>query len=432
MKHTVEKIELPGGMFGLLIKIPTATVTSFYFNFRAGDFLSPADKWDTAHILEHMVLGANRRYRIPSNYFKEFTKNGAYCNASTGYYDMSYEAECADFETERILDLLCLAIEAPLFSNQVFTAEKSNIKEELRSLNNDHFARLSIDLSNAMGFKDLGFAARERQLKNIDLADIKNHYKATHTASNLRFIIAGPVQKYKKALVKRISQLKLAQGNGRIELTGEQIKGLAKPIVEKSTMVDNIYYRWETVFDHVLKPQEEFAWAILFGTLLSTLHSRIFGMAREQGLVYSMSFGKYRTKNNDVWWIGGQVLPENIEALFKLIAKELKSVARGQFSLQELKDAKQYTLGDFKRSVQTVGQLLGGYCNRLTFDGTVEDYDKVPERIRAITCQQVIKNARLCLRSDNAWGVGFYGATNKIDSDALHKILAGAYIKQSK
>ncbi len=168
--------------------------------------------------MEHMLLGANKRFRSPNNFFKEFNKNGAYCNASTGDYDIVYEAECADFETDRILDLLCLAIEAPLFVKEAFVAEKSNIKDELRGLHNDHFSRLVIGLSKAMGYKELNFSEREKQLKNIHLDDIKDHYKRTHHTSNLRFIIAGPVSKHKPAITKRLQRLDLDGGKGRISL----------------------------------------------------------------------------------------------------------------------------------------------------------------------------------------------------------------------
>ena len=63
MKHSVELVELASGAKGLLIDIPDASVVSFDFNFRAGDYLSPKGKWDTAHIMEHLVLGANSRYK---------------------------------------------------------------------------------------------------------------------------------------------------------------------------------------------------------------------------------------------------------------------------------------------------------------------------------------------------------------------------------
>ena len=115
MKHTVELVELTNGAKGLLIDVPDATVVTFDLNFRAGDYLAPKGKWDTAHVMEHLVLGANARYKKSRDYSREFSKNGAYNNASTGTYHMSYIAECAEFETKRILDLLCLAVEAPLF-----------------------------------------------------------------------------------------------------------------------------------------------------------------------------------------------------------------------------------------------------------------------------------------------------------------------------
>ena len=60
----------------------------------------------------------------------EFEKNGAYCNASTGVYDITYEAECADFEWERIMELLLMAICEPLFLDEEFLAEMGNVREE--------------------------------------------------------------------------------------------------------------------------------------------------------------------------------------------------------------------------------------------------------------------------------------------------------------
>ena len=120
------------GAKGLLIIVPDASVTSFDFNFRAGDYLAPIDKWDTAHIMEHMVLGANKRYASSSEFSKVFEQNGAYSNASTGTYHMSYIAECADFETERILDLLCLSIEAPAFLNQNLRPKKRTFVKNLK------------------------------------------------------------------------------------------------------------------------------------------------------------------------------------------------------------------------------------------------------------------------------------------------------------
>jgi predicted Zn-dependent peptidase len=428
MKHKVEVVTLPNGAKGLLIDVPDATVMNFDFNFRAGDYLSPAGKWDVAHILEHMVQGANKRFEKSSDFSKEFCRNGAYYNASTGTYDMSYEAECADFEAERILDLFCLTIEAPLLLKSEFLAEKSNIKEELKGLSNNHFWSLSLNLGAAMGFCEINYVEREKMLVNINLADVKKHYKNTHVASNLRFFIAGNISGRRHKILDRIKSMTLAPGTGRIDIVDEKLKGTAKPLLLSNPTVENVYYRWETVLDHVLTDPEDYASAALLGTLLGTMHSRIFGRARELGMVYSIHYGKYRTKNNQVWWIGGQVSPDNIYELFKLMSSELKSVARGNFTQKEIEEARQYALGNFQRSAQTVGQLLGGYYGRFVYEDQIEDYDKVPDMINAVTKKQVIESAKMLLNKNNPWGLGFYGATAKIKPDRLNTIIKNTYI----
>ena len=114
MKHTVEEIRLKNGARGLLIDVPDATVMSFQVQFRAGNrYVLNKDIYETAHIMEHMAFGANEKFRSEHNYEQEFTKNGAYHNAYTSDYSMVYEAICADFEWDRILELQRLAITTP-------------------------------------------------------------------------------------------------------------------------------------------------------------------------------------------------------------------------------------------------------------------------------------------------------------------------------
>ena len=106
MKHTVEEVRLKNGARGLLIDVPDATVMSFQVQFRAGNrYVLDKDIYETAHIMEHMAFGANEKFRSEHNYEQEFTKNGAYHNAYTSDYSMVYEAICADFEWDRILEL---------------------------------------------------------------------------------------------------------------------------------------------------------------------------------------------------------------------------------------------------------------------------------------------------------------------------------------
>lgn len=428
MKHTVEQVALAHGALGLLINVPGANVVNFDFNFRAGDYLAPKGKCDTAHIMEHMVLGANKRYKSSAEYSKEFSKNGAYNNASTATYHMSYVAECAAFEAVRIVDLLCLAVEAPLFLESEFKAEKANVHEELKSRSNNHGNELSLRLGEAMGQFDLSYQERAAQLKDIELKDITDFYAKTHTAGNLRFIIAGDIAAIKSDLVDRVEHMALKLGPGtRIALPDEPINSVPAPLCIENKTSTSIYYRWETSFEALLGEADEDACDALFGILLGTMHSRIFGQAREQGLAYGIGYGKYRTRDSHLWFMAGQVQPENIQALTALICTELAKAANGELLEEDIVEAKQRALGNFQRGIQTVGNLVDFYAERFAFDDVVEEYKRVPKRIENLTLSSVKSMAKRMLASNQPWGLGYYGDVGTIDSEALYGELAKLY-----
>src|SRR6202142_3940751 len=151
MRHTVSEISLKNGAKGLLIHVPDASVMTFDFNFRAGEYLVEPDKWEVPHLMEHVLLGANQLIPRARDFQAELEKNGAYSNASTGVYDITYEAECADFEWDRVLNLILVAISKPLFLYDEFQAEFGNVKEEMAARSNNHFRRLSLEMRGAFG-----------------------------------------------------------------------------------------------------------------------------------------------------------------------------------------------------------------------------------------------------------------------------------------
>lgn len=427
MKHTVELIELSNGAKGLLIDVPDATVTSIDISFRAGDYLSPTGKMDTAHITEHLVLGANKRFKKASDFSQEFTKNGAYNNAYTGDYHMGYVAECADFETDRILDLLCAAIESPSFLVGEYKSEKANVREELKSRKNNHATELSLELEHELGFVPLAYSVRSTQLDGIDLEDIKNHYQKTHFSRNARFIIAGQMNKWRDTLLARLQNMQIVLGDAQIELPTEVPESLIAPVMLKNEGIDNVYYRWETAMPRLLTDQERHGLYTMQDMLFATFHSRIFGVARERGLIYGIGANAYRTGQNQVWFVQGQVLPENITPLFELITSQLEAVVAGEISNEEVEGVKQFGLGDFQRAFQTVGNLASWYGQSFVMDDIVRDFNEVPTFIANTNRDTVIEAARLLFR-DSQWGLGFLAQKDqKLDTSALQNRVGKLY-----
>lgn len=386
MKHSVHEVTLKNGAQGLFIHIPDASVMSYEVNFRAGDYLVAREKWEAPHLMEHLLLGANELVPKARLFQAEFEKNGAYCNASTGSYDITYEAECADFEWQRIIELLVTSITKPLFLQEEFKAEFSNVHEELTARSNNHFRHLSLSLREAFGFKVLTDQERLALMKNVKLADIRSHYLKTHTTSNMRFVFGGKLPATRRReLTSMLENMALPAGTERIPLPFEPPQSLPEPLYIHNETIENVYFYIDTFMNRRMSEPEIDALSLINTMLTETLYSRILGAARERGLVYSMSSGFGQSNDSSNWWFGSQVTPAHAPALFDIIVNELRSVRVGRLSLEDVADAKQYALGRFQRSGQTVGGTAAGYSGRYFFDDYIDDYYMIPQRIEAVT-----------------------------------------------
>lgn len=408
MKHTVNQIKLANGASGLFIDVPGATVMDYEFNFRAGDYLVPREKWEVPHLMEHMLLGANKKIPKARLFQAEFEKNGAYSNAHTSTYHITYEAECADFEWQRILELLLTAISQPLFLREEFKAEYGNVRDERASRSNNHFLHLGAVTRQAYGLLAMPDREALKLMKNVRLRDIVEHYQRTHTTSNMNFIVAGDLRGRREAIKKIIEALALPKGRGRIDLPKEMPRPLDKPVFVTRPSVSTLHFYLDTFALERLDDPEWDALGLVNTMLTATLHSRILGEARERGLIYSMGSNLDITRDSSLWWFGAQVIPKNAPPLFEIVIREIQRVRAGDVSKQDLDAAKQYLLGRHQRGAQTVGGIIGGYAGRYYFDGVIDDYEAIPDRIKAVT-KDLIVSATERMFTDSIGGLGILG-----------------------
>jgi predicted Zn-dependent peptidase len=419
MKHSVSELKLNNGAKGLLVHVPDASVMTLEINFRAGEYLVEGDKWEAPHLMEHVLLGANKQFPKARVFQAEFEKNGAYNNASTSAYSITYEAECADFEWERILGLTLAAITEPLFLEEEFIAEFGNVREELASRSNNHFRHLSLALREAYGFAAKTDHARLDLMDNVTLQDIQDHYKRTHTASNMRFVIAGNITPGRHKQIEFILEnVMLPKGRTRFILPKEHAKSFKKPLYIHNDSVKNVYFYLHTFMNRRLTEAEGDALSLANTLLVDTLYSKILGTAREQGLVYGMSSSYGQANLNSNWWIGAQVMPRNAPKLFEIITREMNAVFEGELAQADIVAAQQYSLGLFQRGAQTVAGVAGGYSDMYFFDDIIEDYHRVPERIKAITKESIV-DVMQALFADNVWGLGVLGSCGETFAETM-------------
>lgn len=401
---------LKNGARGLLINIPDASVMTFDINFRAGEYLVEPEKWEVPHLMEHVLLGANELIPRARDFQAELEKNGAYSNATTGVYDITYEAECADFEWDRVLGLLLVAITKPLFLDEEFEAEFGNVQEEMAARSNNHFRRLSLEMRQQLGLIAKTDSERLELMNNVSLADIREHYDRTHFAHNMRFVIAGNLTAERSATIAGLLEgIDLpSEGQRRFALPHERPARLKKPVYIPNDTVENLYFYIDTFQKARLSDPETDALNLVNTMLTETLYSKILGTARERGLVYGMNSGLSQTRDASNWWFGAQVSDKNAEALLHIVVNEVAKILAGDIDEAEIEATKQYSLGRFQRSAQTVGGTASGYAGRYFFDGVIENYYQIPERIRAVSKDRIIEVVQ-AMFADNIWGFGVLG-----------------------
>jgi len=393
MKHSVEEITLKNGAKGLLIDVPNASVMATRIQFRAGMmYAKNHDVYELPHLVEHLAFGANAKYKDEQEFEAEFTKNGAYHNAWTSDVSVCYETECADFEWDRIMELQKVSIAEPRFNEEELKSEKANVRSELTGYMNDYYRLLWPRVQQAVGEDILDLPERLKTISNIELKDIREHYRRTHTAKNMMFIIAGKIHGRKHKIIRELESWPLKEGE-KFEIPLADLHSSEAVSIRRKD-ASNITFGFSLVTPRHLDTKEVYAMNCLNHILNGTMNSRIFGKARKRGLVYGMGSATNSNAHSTYWDFEGEVNEENAEELFLLIQHELMEALNGEVSDKDFEAAKQYALGRFQMGAQTVGQIADYYAENYFTNEEVEKYDNVPNLIKGIDKSKMIELAR--------------------------------------
>ena len=394
MKHFVEPITLKNGMKGLLVNIPGASVMSTRVQFRAGmRYAKTLDVAEIAHVVEHLSFGANSKFKSEQAYEAEFTKNGAYHNAWTSDYSVCYETECADFEWNRILDLKRLAICEPKFNEEELKSEKSNVRSELTGYQNEYSRLLWPKLQQSIGENVPNLSDRIKTLNNIELKDIREHYRRTHTSKNLRFVIAGNIPRHRKRnIISMLEKWDLREGE-RFDIPIDELHLSDANLIRRKD-ASNITFGFSWVTPRHFDSSEVQAMSCLNHILTGTMNSKIFGEARKQGLIYSIDSGINSGTSSTSWDFEGEVNVENSEPLFALIQKELLKILNGELEESDLEAAKLYMLGRFQMSAQTVSQIADFYAETFFKNDEIENFNSIPDLVKNVTKEKIVDLTR--------------------------------------
>jgi predicted Zn-dependent peptidase len=390
MKHSVKEYHLAGGASGLVIDVPGSNVASVQVRFNSGFQFGERQVYEVPHVMEHILATVTKKHPGPNEFNIEAQKNGAYINAYTSVDSNGYVYECADFELDRIVDLIEEQVTEPLFEPVSLKAEIGNVREELTRNTTQHGSICAIRLGEKSYPKLwMDYDERIAQLPAITVDHVRTHYERTHTASNARFFVAGSFNDGGEAIAKRFDQIfaKLPKGKRLVRSKAVGLN-LDKPVVTNRD-IKQLYYRAVMYFGEQSEAERRAA-TVLRMILLGGMGSRIYGEARRRGLAYSVGSAGHAEPGNSSFGFAGFVTPENAEPLFDLIAREFVDIRNGNITDEEMDASKDLMIGSVKRSVQTAGDVMGWYMDPYDEEGEIRDFDRAMELIRSVRNDEVL------------------------------------------
>lgn len=422
MKHTISQHNLSSGAKGLLVEVPGSQVIDLEVRFNSGYVFGGRDRYETPHVLEHLLATTSAKYPKSNQFMIEASKNGAYVNAYTTARSNGYTYELAEFELDRMLDLVEEQLARPLFTREHLTAELGNVKEELSRNTTQPAAVCALSLAAATQPDQYQYYDdRIDQLADISLVDIQKHFSATHAAANARFFVGGALRGRSNEILERLEQLfrEIPEGQ-RLQHSAHPVKS-GIPAVQIKRDINQLYYRLERQLPEQTW-QNRRALAVLRSILVGTMGSRILGAARTRGLAYTVGAGNQTEPGLSVFSFQGFVTVDNSVALFELIADQIQRVAHNGVTADEVAVSTQFMIGSVLRSTQTVGDVLGWYVDN--YDGWEEIKDMQQEivALRAVSPDEVQEAARKLLADGNfAWSL--VGPTETTLTTSLHQAL---------
>ncbi|MEX0668364.1 MAG: pitrilysin family protein [Candidatus Saccharimonadales bacterium] len=418
MKHNIKEITLKNGAKGLLINVPGASVVRMLVEFRAGFDLGSQDKYELPHVTEHMMF-TNKAYPKPRAFSREIEKNGAINNASTSSTSLKYFYECANFEAERIADLLSIQIAQPLFDEKELKTELGNVAEELSSyISNPAYASGYNLRVAAEGEPTL--ETRIEQLSSVKAEDLYSYYDKTHSADNMRFIIAG--DQGLESISNQLAESGLKSGK-RLDLPEIPTKHVDKPVVEIRD-IPQIYYQLFSAHNKPLSYRQLVAARILSGLLSDGFSSTLLGLAREKGLVYGMYTDIESSNYNSGFMMGGSVSPSNIDEYIDLVVDEISKVLRGEVDADHFESTKKLLLGQRALQYQKLSNLVSYYDSYFTIG--YQPFNEFNKLIEEVSLEEAIQEFNK-LFAQKTWGVSFLGNIDDKQAAKHYKKLASIW-----
>ncbi|MEE2998077.1 MAG: pitrilysin family protein, partial [Pseudomonadota bacterium] len=394
---------LDNGLRVVVIENHRAPIVMQMLWYRVGAADEEPGESGLAHFLEHLLFKGTKT-TAPGEFSRTISRIGGEDNAFTSYDFTAYFQRVAANELETVMRLEADRMENLALTDEVVSTERDVVREERRSRTDNSPAaqlreqvRRVLYLNHPYGRPVIGWM---NEIDKLTTEKALAFYRKHYSPSNAMLIIAGDVsldrvrklaKKYYGPIPGRAVPPRVRpkepphRASRRVELRNARIK---LPAISRTYLAPS----YSTGKNKIAYPLEVLA-QVLGGGTTSLLYRKLvveLGIASSAGAWYSGDgldygeFGIYASPR-----AGG-----NIVALEKALFHELRVGIEEGFKIQEIERAKKLIAAQaiYARDGLTAGPNAIGQA--FTQGQTIADVEAWPDRIAAVTVDQVVEAAR--------------------------------------
>jgi zinc protease len=402
---------LSNGLQVVVIENHRAPIVAQMVWYKVGAADEMARKSGIAHFLEHLMFKGTKTVP-PGEFSKIVARNGGQDNAFTGHDFTAYFQRVARDKLE-----LVMRLESDRMSNLTITdaevlPERAVVQEERRSrTDNDpasqfyEQARASLYLNHPYGRPVIGWP---EEIARLSTKDAQEHYRRYYAPNNAILVVAGDVT---VAEVRRLAE-KYYGPVPRRDVPPRFRPIEPKQIAARRLQMKNHRVRqptWTQMFVtpvfHLENRKSGYALQILSEILGGGSTSRLYRTLVVEKKV-AVSAGAWYAAgrlDNGEFNVSGSPKPGVTMADFEAaIRAELARVIKDGVTKDELELARNSLLSSAiyaRDSLRTGPNVIG---RALTTGRTLEDVEQWPDRIAAITLEDVNRAAREVLRDESS------------------------------
>ena len=408
----VENFLLGNGMEAVVIPDHRSPIVTHMVWYKIGSADEPAGKSGIAHFFEHLMFKGTTNHKA-GEFGAKIAEIGGSENAFTSYDYTAYHQTVPpsalptmmEFEADRMRNLV--------LTDQVIGPERDVILEERRSRIEgspdallDEEVKATLYQNHPYRVPVIGWMHEMEKLNRPDAVDFYNRYYAPNNAV---LVVAGDVEPDQVRQMAEATYGKVPRGPDlppRVRpQEPEQNTARTVTMTDARVTVPSYSKEWLVPSYHTAEPGEAEALDLLGEILGGGLRSRIYqklvvetGVAASAGAYYQgtlldqTSFGVYGRPR-------GKATLAEVEAA---VDAEIARIVKDGVDTQELERAKNRFLRSMIFARDKQSSMANIYGASLATGSTVKDVEEWPERIRAVTADQVKAVAIRYLTRNNA------------------------------